>query len=68
MTGTKMTITCKDTTWLVSDACERDLTPQEKANLQNHIAECDLCKGASKQFEVMFRQLDLYLGKDNRNK
>jgi len=53
-------ITCKDTTWLVSDACERPLTEQERADLLNHISECALCQGASTQFEVLFRQVKVY--------
>ena len=55
-------ITCKDTTWLVSDACERDLSPQEKSDLAGHIEDCELCQGASTQFDVLFRQLRIYLG------
>ncbi len=56
-------ITCKDTTWLVSDARERELTSEEKAALTAHIEHCELCQGASKQFEVLFRQLGMFLGK-----
>jgi len=60
-------ITCKDTTWLVSDARERELNIEEKAALRAHIEQCELCQGASKQFEVLFRQLDALLGKsENR--
>ena len=60
MTQEHKEITCRDTTWLVSDACERPLTKQEQQDLQNHISECSLCQGASTQFEVLFRQLKLY--------
>lgn len=60
MSGEARKITCRDTTWIVSDSCERDLTEQEKADLQAHIAACKLCHGASTQFEVMFRQLKAY--------
>jgi hypothetical protein len=59
-------ITCRDTTWLASDARERALTDEEKAAFAHHIAECRLCQGASTQFEVMLRQLGRYLaGKDD---
>lgn len=51
------TITCRDTTWLVSASCERELTEAEIAALKGHISECELCQGASTQFEVLFRQL-----------
>lgn len=64
MNAENQPITCKDTTWLVSDARERELTREEKAALVDHINECDLCKGASQQFEVLFRQLKVYFGKD----
>lgn len=54
-------ITCKDTTWLVSEARDRLLSEEEQQNLRHHISECPLCQGASKQFEVLFRQLGDYL-------
>lgn len=54
-------VTCRDTTWLVNDARERPLADSEKKALAEHIAACSLCQGASKQFEVLFRQLGLYL-------
>ncbi len=54
-------ITCRDTTWLASDARERALTEEERTALAEHVAECSLCQGASTQFEVMFRQLKRYL-------
>ena len=44
-------VTCRDTTWLVSDARDRPLTEGERASLADHIAECSLCQGASKQFK-----------------
>jgi len=55
------TITCRDTTWLVSDARDRALTDEEKAALAQHVAVCSLCQGASAQFDMMFRQLKRYL-------
>ena len=41
-------------------ARERSLTDEEQASLDEHISTCGLCKGASKQFELMFRQLEKY--------
>lgn len=53
-------ITCRDTTWLVSDGRDRQLSEKEKANLLKHIASCNLCRGASTQFDVLFRQIEEY--------
>lgn len=54
-------ITCRDTTWLVSESRDRSLSEEELQNLRQHISECPFCKGASTQFEVLFRQLGDYL-------
>lgn len=67
MTKPNPDVTCKDTTWLVSDSRERELTDQEKADLAGHIATCEFCQGASKQFEVLFKELELYFEKDPAN-
>lgn len=56
-------LSCQDTTWLVSDARERSLTPEEGRSLAEHIATCPFCSGASAQFEVLFRQLEMYFGR-----
>lgn len=56
-------MTCEDTTWLVSDARDRELTAIELADLSHHLASCERCRGASQQFSVLFRQLDAYLAK-----
>jgi len=55
-------ITCRDTTWLLSDSRERALTDEELTALKQHIEECKLCQGASAQFEVLFRQINRYFG------
>jgi hypothetical protein len=61
-------LSCKDTTWLVSEARERALTSEERQNLEQHIATCLFCQGASRQFEVLFKQLDNYLGNSRSEK
>lgn len=58
-------ISCKDTTWLVSESRERALTREEQQNLERHIERCPACQGASKQFDVLFSQLKHYLGNNN---
>jgi hypothetical protein len=57
-------VTCRDTTWLVSDARDRPLTKSEQAALAAHIAECSLCQGASKQFTALFSAVGAYLKGD----
>jgi predicted anti-sigma-YlaC factor YlaD len=54
-------VTCRDTTWLVSDARDRQLSQSEQAALNEHIAACSLCQGASKQFGALFREVGAYL-------
>lgn len=53
-------ITCKDTTWLVSESQERALSDEERKALEQHVAECEYCQGASGQFSVLFRQIREY--------
>ncbi len=54
---------CRDTTFLVSEARDRELTLDEYQALNAHIAECPLCTKASKQFADLFQHLDELLGK-----
>jgi hypothetical protein len=54
-------VTCRDTTWLASDARDRPLTESERASLADHFAECSICQGASKQFGALFREVGAYL-------
>lgn len=53
-------VTCRETSWLVSDARDRPLLESEKEALAEHIAGCSLCQGASEQFAVLFRQIGVY--------
>lgn len=57
-------VTCHHTAWLVSDARDRKLSESEQAALAEHIAECSLCQGASKQFAAPFREVGAYLKGD----
>lgn len=56
-------LTCRDTTWLVSDARERALTSEEREALKAHVDKCAYCSRASVQFEMLFRQLEAYFGR-----
>ncbi len=57
-------ITCRDTTWLVSDARERTLTEEEATALARHRESCPFCQGAGTQFDVLFRQLAIYFERE----
>jgi hypothetical protein len=61
-------LSCKETTWLVSEARERALSSEERQNLAEHIATCTFCQGASRQFEVLFKEIDNYLGNSRSEK
>jgi hypothetical protein len=61
-------LSCKETTWLVSEARERALSSDERQSLMQHIATCSFCKGASRQFEVLFKEIDNYLGNSRSEK
>jgi hypothetical protein len=56
-------VTCRDTTWLVSDARERALTDDERQGLQEHVATCPYCSRASVQFEILFGQVETYFAR-----
>ena len=58
-------LTCRDTTWLVSDARERALTDEESRDLVEHVTNCPFCSRASVQFEVLFKQLEVYFGRQS---
>jgi len=54
---------CRDTTFLVSEARDRELTLAEYQALNAHINECPLCQKAAKQFADLFLHLDDLFGK-----
>jgi anti-sigma factor RsiW len=51
-------LTCRDTTWLVSESRDRELSAAEIAGLCRHIEDCPHCRIASRQFEALFAQVD----------
>jgi hypothetical protein len=54
---------CRDTTRAVSEARDRALSEQELAELRDHLAGCDRCQIASRQFRILFEQLDKLLAR-----
>ncbi|MEQ1598693.1 MAG: hypothetical protein ABL880_04925 [Methylotenera sp.] len=56
---------CRDTTFLVSEARDRELKLDEYQALNAHISECPLCQKASKQFDNLFEYLDDLFGKSD---
>ena len=64
MTDSINSITCRDTTWLVSSARDGQLTPQQARQLAAHLAGCAACQVASRQFAQLFAQLDTLLARD----
>lgn len=56
-------LTCRDTTWLVSEARDGALPAPELAALDAHLATCSACRTARQQFDLLFSQLDTLLAK-----
>lgn len=57
-------LTCRDTTHLVCGSRDEPLTPAQQARLQAHLAHCDYCRVASRQFGQLFEQLDQLFARD----
>lgn len=57
-------ITCRDTTYLVSEGRDRSLSDDEIAQLQGHLETCAECKIASRQFSQIYRLIDRALARD----
>lgn len=57
-------LTCRGTTYLVSDARDRLLTAEEQFRLSSHIQKCPKCQVAARQFFDLFSQLDVFFGRD----
>lgn len=47
-------LSCRDSTWLVSEARDRPLDADESAGLAQHIDTCPLCRVAARQFADLF--------------
>lgn len=58
------TLSCRDTTVLVSDGRDRRLSPEELADLRGHLTSCVRCQAAREQFEILFRGIERYLHGD----
>lgn len=46
---------CKESTRLLSEALERELTKEERAEVEKHLAVCPACTRCRKQFEELRR-------------
>lgn len=57
-------LTCRDTTWLVSESRDRPLADREMERLVEHIEGCPHCQIASQQFRSLFAQIDEMFAKD----
>lgn len=55
---TEAPLSCRDTTWLVSEARDRRLSAGEREGLHRHLATCAHCQLAAQQFRALFAQLD----------
>jgi predicted anti-sigma-YlaC factor YlaD len=51
-------LTCRETTYIVSEARDGPLTAEQHARLNAHLETCDACRIASTQFAQLFSQLD----------
>ena len=52
---------CRETSRLVSDALDRQLTEEERQGVTDHLADCKLCQGAHRQFMMLDKELRRYL-------
>ena len=50
-------ITCRQTSRLLSEALDRDLSIEERADVERHLAKCGLCTRCRGQFEELRRAL-----------
>ena len=63
MTAKKTPLTCRDTTYLVSEARDAPLDAEQNELLAEHLKTCDACRTASTQFAQLFSQLDSLLAR-----
>jgi predicted anti-sigma-YlaC factor YlaD len=63
MTAKKTPLTCRDTTYLVSESRDAPLDAEQNELLADHLKTCDACRTASTQFAQLFAQLDSLLAR-----
>ncbi len=50
-------MTCRQTSRLLSEALDRDLSIEERAEVERHLAKCAACTRCRGQFEELRRAL-----------
>lgn len=57
-------LTCRETTYLVCGDRDVPMTDEQRRQLEAHLATCDACQVAARQFAQLFGQLDTLFAKD----
>jgi anti-sigma factor RsiW len=55
---TPSSLTCRDTTLIVSAARDAEVSDEELAALARHLETCERCQAARRQFTQLFQALD----------
>jgi predicted anti-sigma-YlaC factor YlaD len=63
MTSEIAPLTCRETTYLVSESRDAPLDEAQRARLAAHLETCAACRTASTQFAQLFAQLDSLLAR-----
>lgn len=58
-------ISCRESTWLVSEARDRLLNREETDGLQMHIDGCQYCQIAAQQFSDLLGNLAIVLARNS---
>ena len=66
MTKKIQSLTCRETTYLVTAARDTSLDAEQLAALDKHLETCSACRTAKQQFAQMFDQLDTLLARDKQ--
>lgn len=56
-------LTCRETTYLVSESRDAPLDSTQNERLAAHLQTCSACRTASTQFAQLFAQLDTLLAR-----
>ena len=56
-------ITCRETTYIVSESRDGPLTDAQRERMTTHLETCAACRIASTQFAQLFSQLDTLLAR-----